>query len=404
MRPGRALVVGAGFTGLAAAWRLEQAGVEVVVCEAAARPGAAATVTVGDREVSTECALVPALAPELTGLVRHLGLGERVRLLPLERSSGRVPLEGLRRRRLRRLLAWFSDQLDPRAPERGVRLDDRSVADFARVYLGRAWLESRLVPLVEGGFALPADDTSRLLLMLLMDAHGEVALAQVEGLPLLAHSLASRLEDLRCGARVNAVSSDGRVAELGSGERLEIGATLLAIPPMEARRLVTHPLPREARYLDEATAVPRLRLFVRTEAPPRDVERRELRPARDDVLAGVHECGDARDVLCLLARPARARGAADRSDSELRSEMLAALARIAPGRVSETAPARLVRDFIHLPRPGHYRRAHTARLERRSTGAALARADGVSLGPHIEASLTAGFQAAEALLADRSPS
>jgi phytoene dehydrogenase-like protein len=395
-RPRHALVVGSGFAGLSAAWRLRRAGVEVTLCEARDRIGALGSVRVGEREVSTESAIVPALAPELLGLARELGLGARVRLLPLEPPGRGSPRGGLRRRRLRRLLAGFADLLDPGVPARGARLDDRSVGDFARVYLGRAWLERRLAPCVEACFGLDPDDTSRLLAMLLLDAHGDLALAQVQGASALAQALADRLPPVRLGARVVSLSRDGKPARLESGERIDADLVLLAIPPHDAARLVVDPAPREALRFEHARAVPRMRVFVRVDRERRSEAPRRLLARHSATLAGTLEWQDAPDLVCLAARPRFARASAARPDPEVAAALLATL----PGGPTPCRAWVVVRDRVAAHPPGHYRLAEAASAD---TLAIRERhrvmfADRVSIGPHIEAALTAGRRAAEAAL------
>ena len=112
-------------------------------------------------EFEPDFALLPRSAPELAALAAELGESAALRRGAFEgltvvrggkrtwtSFSARLGVgQALAQRRLRALLRWFGPSLDPRVPERGVRLDDRSVADFAKLHLGRRALAERFAPL-----------------------------------------------------------------------------------------------------------------------------------------------------------------------------------------------------------------------------------------------------------------
>ena len=243
----RVLVVGGGLAGLTAAWRLQGAGAHVTVLEQSAQ--------VGGRSAATDppgpASVVPARAPVLSGLVEDLGMAERVHRVrlgsgPARRGGG--PRARLALRRLRGLLDWFGDSLDGRVPERGLRLDDRSTADFTRLYLGAGALRGALgAPFAELG--LDPHETSRLLLLLLMDPWGDVALSRMHGLDELSEELGKRLADVRRGARVTEVQQDGRAVHLAGGDRVQGDAVLLATRAPDALTLAPGLAPAEERFL-----------------------------------------------------------------------------------------------------------------------------------------------------------
>ncbi|HLX06462.1 MAG TPA: protoporphyrinogen oxidase [Thermoanaerobaculia bacterium] len=165
-RPYDAVVVGAGISGLAAAFRLVRAGLRVAVLEASSRPGGALLTheTKGFRfELGPNTVLES--DPSLPALIRDCGLeGERVVAAPAARR--RWIWHG---GRLRELpggpLAFLLSPLFPAAaklrllrepwvpaPEVGGQ-DEETIAAFVRRRLGAAFLERAVGPFVSGVFA-----------------------------------------------------------------------------------------------------------------------------------------------------------------------------------------------------------------------------------------------------------
>jgi protoporphyrinogen/coproporphyrinogen III oxidase len=170
-RPLDAVVVGAGISGLAAAFRLMRAGMRVAVLEASPRPGGA-LVTADAAGFRFELGPNTVLEsdPSLPALIRDCGLdGERVVAAPAARRrwvwhGGRLrtlpagPLSFLLSplfppaAKLRLLREPFVRA--PPVPPPGARDgDDETIAAFVRRRLGEAFLERAVGPFVSGVFA-----------------------------------------------------------------------------------------------------------------------------------------------------------------------------------------------------------------------------------------------------------
>jgi phytoene dehydrogenase-like protein len=281
----RVVVAGGGLAGLAAAWRLQRAGAEVTLLEARNRTGFVRDKLAGVEFEPTHTA-VPASAPALFGLVRELGLGDSVRRVPireaslgegtkLDLASGLRGLNGLRRRRLWRLLEWFGSTLDPARPERGVRLDDRSIGDFVRLYVSKRCEPEHLLPLFESELGLDSRDTSRLLLLTMLDGNCSLRVANVHGMSALTDALRAGLDDVRLESAVASIAADGRGVELASGERIEADAVIAALRPERVRTLAERQLPGERPFFDAARSARREHLIVALREPM-DAPRRYL--------------------------------------------------------------------------------------------------------------------------------
>jgi oxygen-dependent protoporphyrinogen oxidase len=262
-RAGRVLVIGAGFAGLAAAWRLSRLGFEVRVLEREARAGGrAAGDSVDGFRFEPAGGLLSGADRELLAWADELGL--RDEMLPLRPAvpaqvfrgrahpidprglfgvagiPGVARLQAARLLRLPRLLARYAAQLEPDAPERSAPLDDRSLHDFGSLYFGASVATRWMAPLVAPLGDSP--DTSRALFLRRHAAHGE-ALLGLPRAPLaeIADAAAARLSILTGveASRVEAVAGGLRVdaRERGRDRSFETDALVLAIPAPAAARV-----------------------------------------------------------------------------------------------------------------------------------------------------------------------
>jgi glycine/D-amino acid oxidase-like deaminating enzyme len=438
--PRRVVVIGAGLAGLAAAHALAREEIAVTLLEARS---AGACVRA---QASSALSSVPRSAPALLGLALELGLARPLRLLPFRVGDSRAPgtnrarelgsaaaafvnpLERLRARRLRRLLREWGARLDPMEPEQGARFDDRSAADFCRLYLGSGPRAQRLLGSLELGFGLDPRELSRLALLLLLDPWGEIGMAAVVGLAGLREALASQQKDLRYGIAARAVHADARAVVLDSGERVAADAVVLATAPPSAARLVDRLSPAERWVLERASALNALALRVCVRGVPGPALREEagvtgLLARGPGALAGIADItalvadaggGEGRDrdrsarssgagerQLLLRARAGFAAAASELPDAECTRRLLAEAERLCPGLSARAEGHQLARESAALPmlRVGCFRNAARLRSEAtRRPERPLYWACAPRVGPHPEAALAAGLRAADECL------
>ena len=427
----RVVVVGAGLAGLAAAYRLERLGAQVTVVEARARAGGrVATDVLEGLEIEPALPVIPERAPELFGLVRELGLSKSVRRTAIERvvtlhwsnfrpidlrgraspGSGLPVFSFLRRRRLRRLMRWYSGWLDPRVPEHGSRLDDRSARGWSELYLGARPSARIYGPMLDAHYGLDDAETSRLLLLLLLDERGHPALSIVRGLGQLSGQLAGRLRDLRTSEIVKSVLPGGHGVKLDSGEDIYASAVIVATPAHTVPELVRELLPVEQefyariRYVDRMVLGVVVRGFPTAGAPVTWVPSLVPGPLAAVVDASSHRqrnpVGDAR-VLLLVARRAWAAEHSESSDEEVAEALLEAAEELRPGLARHSRGRRLYRLIAQVPRfdVGHFQALARVRqgVARDAPDRAIAFCGDYLVGPHAEGVVASATRAVEQL-------
>jgi protoporphyrinogen oxidase len=389
------IVVGAGLAGLAAASRLQSLGCRVTVFEARERHGGKhARESLGGLQYEPWPGWLPRAAPAFAELVHERGLLGQVERAPL-RPPARLRdvlraswLGPLRLRRLAIVAAWLGGGLDPDVPWRDTRLDDRSVADFCQVYLGRRAHEQVLEPLFAAAFGLASAETSRQLLFSFLEPTSELALDSLEGAGRIAEALAARLEDLRTGARVVAVAPDRRGVELADGASSKADAVLLAVGANEAERLSGELAPAARAGF---AALRSQAALVIAAVTPEDVAPRAhelwLRRADGGELAAISQRGPR--LFALAARPDLAARHGHRPDAELTHFLLESAARSVP----ELAGSRTVLRLHRFPEQPAFAVGHYRALARIGPGYA---GDWCG-GPHVEGELASGLRAAREL-------
>jgi predicted NAD/FAD-dependent oxidoreductase len=430
----RVVVVGAGFAGLEAGRRLARAGCEVTVLERAPAPGGRAVADGADAgfRVSTANArLAETLrdlgrdgpAPWPDGALAQAAPGGPVTIDPVDLAGvARVPGVGwrgaLRVPRFARLLARFGPLLDPGAPERAGRLDDRSASDFGRLYFGaraeRAWLAPRLRDVAQED----AREASRVLFFL---EHGLGRGERNASLPAPATTIAAELARApatHVGVEVLAIESgsDGRMRlrcqhRAGTGETPEVDAVVLATPPAEAMR-IADPLLADAErdFLGIVRFAPALAVGIALRAGLARAWRRIVVPAglglpltAIAVVPASDAASNARAVL--FADPELAASHAGLPDDVVTKALLAAGERVLPGLAAAAGSAVVQRWREGLPRfpVGRYReigRFHAVQRDRRACGRRLYFAGDWLVAGSLEGALASGARAAAAVLAD----
>jgi len=438
------LVVGAGFAGLAAAWRLSRAGCRVTVLEEAARPGGRLA---GDRVEGFPFEPVPALlSPGDAALVAWIDeLGLRDELLPAKpvvtsfpgrdgladvelrtlRDVARIPgvrhLHAWRLVRLPRLLRRYGPALALGAAADAERLDDRSVADFARLYFGSSVYERWMAPLVRATSLGEPDQTSRVQFLQLHWTHGLNRPGVLRGmLSDLVERAASAVE-LVTDSRVDRVepgSGSGFRALTEDGRGFAGEALVMAVPATIAARIAAPVLTTpETRYLDRVRYAPSLSVAAALCRPLVPRARLALLGTRSGAPLGcaLVEPGfrggrvpAGRGLALLRATGSFAAAHSEAPGDSLEKELVGEVDRHWPGFASSVEFTRVYRSPFGAPRfdVGAYR--HLARFrrvqaDRIAAGRRLAFAGDYLVHPSTEGAVRSGEQAAATLLgADQS--
>lgn len=435
-------VVGAGVAGLAAAWELRQRGFRVVVFEREAHAGGRAW------SESVQGFTFEPLSPVLSTADRDLlawiaAVGVRDEMLPLravvseqvyrDRSGEVLPRElldfvripgvrahhALRLVRLPRLMRRYGPRLDPEAPEKAADLDDRSLADFARLYFGASVLERWMAPLLSGTALADEREASRVQFLLHRVRHHaarralpraplrELCQAAAASFALLPRSSVHRIEMGPGGVPLVGYRGEG------SERIVEAHGVVLAVPAREAARLGGEVLSTgEREILESVGYAPSIALAVATCRPlvsrPREVW---VPYAEGSPLASVlFEPGvpggrvpDGYGCITLRATAEWSARALDLPDETVEKDLLAALERFAAGARATVEFTRLYRIERALPRfaVGHYRSlARLARIEaeRLSGGGRVVVAGDYRMEPSWAGAFASGRRSARALL------
>jgi oxygen-dependent protoporphyrinogen oxidase len=287
-------VVGAGVSGLTAAWRLQQAGHRIVVFEREARVGGRmATVDVGGFRIDVGANLMLENYARLRALADEVGLGDQ--WFAFHAGRGGIQVDG-------RIASVAPTSLGDL-----LRPDGLSIASRARLlaFLVRSWHARGSLDFFDLGTGDPALDTvdawtgaseacgpevvellvdpfvrtfhfhsARKLSMkyfaalaaLFMDEGGFVPHGFRGFMQALPDALAARL-DVRTGTAVEAVRPvDGGVEVVVAGEAGRYDAVVVATTASVARRVLVAPTARQAAVLDGVAYAPTLMSSFRVPA------------------------------------------------------------------------------------------------------------------------------------------
>jgi oxygen-dependent protoporphyrinogen oxidase len=440
----RIVVVGGGFAGLAAAWRLQQSGHSVQLLERRPRAGGRiASDWVDGFCLDTTVQVSSTANRHLMQLIGELELGDQLlplrpvqicqvhrdRVLPIEpqRVSGVSAIPGVSRRdalklvRWRRLFARYRRLLAPEAPERAAELDFRSAADFTRLYFGKTPFDYWVSPEITSLHGGDPHEISRVAILQHWANTGTgrerpaVHGVARRGLSGIVSEICERI-DVRTGVEVSRVDespSGGFVLECGTADGkhgvLEADAVVLATGASEAGRLAASMLsPAERDHLSQVRYGPSVTLAAAVSRPLAGMPQLIRAPhceghVVDVVLVepGVAESrapvGSA--LVTARASDAFANANAGASDDVVEKGLIAAIERLFPEAHGRIRHARLERREAAIPRfdVGAYRalaRFDRVQTDRRALSRSLYFAGDHRIGPDVEAAVISGFRAA----------
>jgi len=433
------LVVGGGLAGVSAAAALRALGCAVTLLEREPRAGGRAAGRERDGfRLDAAPFLVSARERRLLELVATAGLAERLlplrplallqaragrldpvppagRRLEVARVGGVKLREALRLHRLARLERRFAELLDVEAPEHAVRLDDRSAADFVRLYFGPSVLERWAEPQLGSDLLADAAETSRVAFLLARRARGEAPLGTLRGSPgeIAAALVRPGADALGVEARAVGRAGDALVVETSEGLR-RAEAVVLALPAPETLRVAAQLLSgAEREALAAGRSAPALVLHAAVEKPPLKKAARIRVPHAEGLpLAtiavepgGGGPAPAAGALVSLVATPAWSRAHLQADDSVVEKELLGALERVLPRAASALRFCEIRRYPEAVPRfdVGRYRRLaqlRTLQAEQRAGGRRLYFAGDHWLAPTLEGAVASGRRAAAELAAD----
>jgi protoporphyrinogen oxidase len=329
--------------------------------------------------------------------------------------------EGLRLVRLPRLLRRYGVRLDSERPEQGASLDDRSLADFGRLYFGRSVLDYWLAPFITSVSLGDASETSRVHYLLrhlrhfgarrglLRAALAELAEAAAERLPTLYGAEVTGLESGRDGRLLLTYTREGR-------ERmLELRAVIVATPASETARVAAPLLTGgEREALEGVRYVPSVTLAagacrplswhpVEIRVPHAEGSVLEVALLEPGMIGG--RVPDGYGAALLQATSAWSAQAQQLPDETVEKELLDALEWIQPAARAAVDFARVFRSEDAWPRfdVGHYHALERlARIggERRREGRRVYLAGDYRMDPSWNGAVASGLRAARELADD----
>ena len=434
-------VVGSGPAGLAAAWALSGAGVEVTLYERRQEPGGRLR-TDGLDGVRLDVAvqLLGSYYSETFRLAREAGAGDLLVRAPgrdaLWRGGRAHPVRygsvssmalsgalsaGLKLRLASRYVPFLgrnASLLDVNEPVRSVTagLDDESIASWGRRELGEDFVELLVYPQLAAYYGATPEETTAGFYHALAHAGMDVSVYAVRGgmgalAQALLASLTRRGVRFRGGVEARAVTagSSGVDVEWGDGGARH-DAVVLAVPGPGVAELAglegparewfagvrTAPAASLALVLDGAAPVEYFGLsFPRTEREG-DVVAAVCFQSRK----GAELPGGGKGALVVYPAPSAVPGILDGSAEKALDAVLPALERALPGLRRHILRAKLYRFATGgtLFYPGYLR--HLGRFDPGLLPARLAVAGDYLVAPTVEGAVRSGFGAAARLLAD----
>lgn len=443
--PRTVVIVGAGLSGLAAAWTLSRAGHAVSVVERCQRAGGRASgeqiegfsvdrmlslLSTGDRHLLAwieDLGVADTMLPLRPTLLCQLHRGrvaaiDTSSLIGLAKIAGIGLRSGARLIRLPRLMRRYTPLLDPEAPERAADLDYRSVADFARLYFGPGACERCIAPAATSSDGGDEYEMSRVAFLLQWSSEqGTSPGIPRRGLQYLARAAAERLPmrygfDVDCieagpkgGFRVHCrrehvgdetLEADAVVVTTSAGIAHTVAEPVLTLPERDYLAAVQYgPGATLVLALDRAVAgVPEYVRVPRAEGS--GVSAVLVEPGTPD---GRAPSGAGLATVAATQRFAASHEAS--ADDVAEKALLREFADAFPRAAAKVRFARLQRHTSAVPRfeVGAYRamaRFQRVQDDRRAQGRRLYFAGDYLAGARAEHVVASGERAARALLAD----
>jgi len=220
----RVAIIGGGLAGLTCAYALKRRGIEAVVFESSSQPG-------GRSIVGADFLLSPELFRNTFKLIGELGLSADILSIPphagqvykgrvyrhrVASATGLLKFKGLNLAdkallpRMAYLLARYGPDLDLHQPERGLHLDDETVAQFVKRELSQNVLNYVAGPLISTLFFYGSEETSKLLYLMLAKHMFNTRMSTLRGgIGRIARRLADEVTIIR-GQPVESLSSLGQ--------------------------------------------------------------------------------------------------------------------------------------------------------------------------------------------------
>ncbi len=427
-------VVGAGPSGLAAAWRLVTRGARVTVYEPGVVGGRLRTETLSGTSADAVVQLVSDGYTRLRELA--VGVGAERFLVPVEgrdavwrhgrahpvrygsvvsmAASGSLP--GLLKLRLgtkyMRFLERHAKDLDLNEPSLAAQagLDDESIADWGTREMGRDFVELLCYPLLTSYYGVTPEETGAGVFHGLARAGLRVELLGIRGGAAALGRVAiewleSQGVELRA-ARVDSLDAAGAGVRLRlDGAEARHDGVVVAVPAREAGRLLPGAdLLASVQSRSTATLLLALDRPLATGWFGLSIPRGEV--AGDEVAAvciqeekgtGVTAAGTG--ALTVVPTPDAGERWAVSAAADALDAALPVLDAVLPGARHRITEARLVRlpGSTFIPTPGHFGRM--ARLDPASLPVGVALAGDYLVAPTVEGAIRSGFLAADRVMA-----
>jgi oxygen-dependent protoporphyrinogen oxidase len=402
----RVAIIGGGFAGLSCAFALKRRGIESVVFESAARPGG--------RDTAAPFFLAPDLFRNTFQLIQDLGLSNN--LLAVEPNAGQLykghvyrhrvasatgllKFKGLNLAdkallaRMAYLLARLGPKIDFHEAERGLDLDDETVATFIKRELSQNILNYVAGPLISTLFFYGSDETSRLLYLMLAKHMYNTSMSTLRGgLERMTAVLAEKVRVI-AGFHVGAIAVAGDDYVIGTEHFSDV---VIAVPGNSVLDIqgMADLLSEEDREFFRTCQYQRVvTVRVETERPVDGSCYAVSIPRVENLTAAAISFWDYID-------PSRAPaghgllsitggGPAANADT-----LLSDLRQVYPGTPLSTETSEWTSGMPKFP-PGRYRQIAAFKKQRRRQG--LFFCGDYLMGPFVEAAITTGLAAGNAI-------